>query len=379
MLNQNVHIGWGVIKNVSLILKEINPTKVFLVSGKNSFNDSGAEKSLKQILKKFDVFQFNEFEPNPKLSDLLKGIQYFNHCRAEVILAVGGGTAIDMAKLIRILVAQNRSPVEVIHHQDYILYRGVPIIAVPTTAGSGSEATQFAVVYCEKEKFSVAHPYVLPEYAIVDSKLSMSMSPRLTAVSGIDAISQAVESLWSVQSSKDSIFAARIALKKGLENIESAVNAPTKSSRIEMSRSAHYAGRAINISKTTAPHALSYSMTSCFGVPHGQAVGLTLGEFIIFNSLVSNADVADPRGEKHVRETINHICSLLSASDEFDARKRIRNLMKKIGLAISLKEVGINLQRDRDKIADMSNSIRLKNNPRQVSRHDIKSILDSIA
>src|SRR5262249_51347864 len=155
-----------------------------------------------------------------------------------------------------------RTPEGVVADGLPLLNRGLPLVAIPTTAGSGSEATPFAVLYVGHVKHSIAGPAMLPDVAIVDPSLTDSMSPALTAVTGMDAFSQAVESYWCIHSTERSKAYARRAIALVLEHLEVAVTAPREENRRAMSKAAHLAGRAIAITKTTGAHALSYPLTS---------------------------------------------------------------------------------------------------------------------
>jgi alcohol dehydrogenase class IV len=145
-----------------------------------------------------------------------------------------------------------------------------------------------------------------------------------------------------------------------------------------MMRAAHLAGQAINISKTTGPHAVSYTMTSYFGVPHGHAVGLTLGEFLVYNSQVSEKDVNDPRGAAYVRDTIATINNLLGTSSATAARDKITALMRSVGLETRLSELKIHGAENLNLIADSTNYERVVNNPRKVTRKAVMEVLQRI-
>ena len=153
---------------------------------------------------------------------------------------------------------------------------GKKLIAIPTTSGSGSEATHFAVVYVGGEKFSVAHPiYMLPNVVVLNPSLTYSMDSYQTALSGVDAFAQAMESYWSVNSTEESKKYSIEALELIIEHLPLAVNY-NDNSRDIMLHAANLAGKAINIAKTSGAHAISYVLTSKFNIPHGQAVALTL-------------------------------------------------------------------------------------------------------
>ncbi|MEO8666060.1 MAG: phosphonoacetaldehyde reductase, partial [Ignavibacteria bacterium] len=278
-MTQKEFIGIGELGRLGEILKLKDSDKIFLVTGKKSYESSGAEKIINEQLKNYEFKRFSDFEENPKLEDIKTGIELFKN-GYDMIIAVGGGSVIDVAKLINVLSSQKNSPEEIIADNSKIKNKGKYFAAIPTTAGAGSEATHFAVVYKNKEKFSVAHEYIYPDTVIIDPQLTYNLPKAVTAISGIDALSQAVESYWNVYSTDKSKHYATQSIKLIIENLEKAVNKPDEDSRFNMSLAANLAGKAINITKTTAPHALSYSMTSYFGVPHGQAVSITLGEFL---------------------------------------------------------------------------------------------------
>ena len=252
------------------------------------------------------------------------------------------------------------------------------MIAIPTTSGSGSESTHFAVVYSGNQKYSLAHEYILPDIIIINPELTYSLSSNHTAVSGIDAFSQAVESYWSVNSNQESKNYSSESIKLILENLVSAVNNPSPENRINMSKAANLAGKAINITKTTAPHAISYSLTTYFGVPHGQAVSFTLGEFFVYNYEVTTEDAADSRGAEYVKKTITEINGLMGCNTAEESKNKINNLLKSVNLKTKLKEADIRSESDLKMILENVNTERLQNNPRKLSSENLMKILKSI-
>lgn len=296
----------------------------------------------------------------------------------DIVIAIGGGSVIDTAKSINILSSQEINPRHIIESKEKIVNKGKPLIAIPTTSGAGSEATHFAVVYMEKEKYSLAHEYVLPEYSIVDPQLTFHLSSGITATSGIDAFSQAIESFWNVNANDESREYSEEAIKLILENIKVAVNEPTEYSRRRMSKAAHLAGKAINITKTTAPHAVSYAMTSYYGIPHGQAVCVTLAEFLEFNFNVTESDLMPGLNFNEVRANHEKLLRILKCRDISEGKNLINELIKSIGLKTKLSELNITSKDDLKIISESVNLERLKNNPRSVSKEDIGRILEKI-
>lgn len=378
-MTQKEYIGSGSIMHLPKLLVECGARKIFLVTGKGSYSASGAKAYLDDILEGCMVCQFCDFSVNPKVEDVDYGITIFETERFDIVLAVGGGSSIDMAKLINFLSG---------HPESFANYKFKsktsngsvrPLIAIPTTAGSGSEATSFAVLYANKEKFSVDNELLLPTAAIVDPDLTMSLPKYITATTGMDALSQAIESYWSVNSNEESKRYAGEAIKTIMTNLKTAVNNLTESARMAMAKAAHLAGKAINITRTTAPHAISYPLTSYFGIPHGQAVAVTIALLLVFNSKVTGDDVQDSRGANYVREIINQIVNLIGAATVNDAKDKIDKLISEIGLETKLSRLKVKSSRDIEVIIQNGfNPDRVKNNPRILTRTALRDILNTL-
>lgn len=378
-MNQVTHFSDGAIAQVGPILDRLRPRSLFVVTSPHTYAASGAQAALTTVLDRYAVAYFTDFSPNPKLPDVAKALGAFRGANCDALLAVGGGSCLDLAKLVSVLSVNEGDAADIVRGGRKELRKGSSIVAVPTTAGSGAEATPFAVAYIGKTKYSLSDPALLPDYVIVDPELTYSLSPRQTAISGMDALSQAIESLWSVNSTEESCSYASNAIALAVENLEKAVHNPSPAERHAMSHAANLAGRAISVTRTTAPHALSYTMTSQFGVPHGHAVAMTLGEMLVYNSQVQQDDVIDPRGVDHVKGAIDHINRLLGMPDASASRFRLANLMNSIGLSTRLSELGIESPDERQLLADTVNVERLNNNPRRLSREDILNVFDRIA
>lgn len=348
-------------------------SRVFLVLDEDAYHGSGANAELEPFLQQLSTSRFVEFELNPKIEDIERGVSQCRDFKPDVVIALGGGTAIDLGKLIGSLSMQLGSPREIVTGECSIDRPGPPLIAVPTTAGTGSEATHFAVAYVNGEKFSCAHPTLLPDYAIVDPTLTHSLPKGITAATGLDAFCQAIESIWAVGATDESILWATEAGMLARKNLVEATQAPTTEVRAAMSRASHLAGKAINISKTTAPHALSYYLTSNHDIPHGMAVAVTLSTMLAYNAEVTNSDCVDQRGADHVRKRIATICSIMQAADVESACAKIEKLISDLDCPASLADAGIverNLVRS---MVDSANMERMSNNPRSI---DSATLLD---
>ena len=365
----------GAIAQVAKILDRLSAGHLFFVVDESAYTASGADKCLEPYLHSQSVTRFSNFELNPKLHDIERGVQLMRETNPDVIVALGGGTAIDLGKLVGTLATQDGSAREIIMGRDRIQQASPPLIAIPTTAGTGSEATHFAVAYVDREKYSVAHPSMLPAYAIVDPTLTLSLPADITAATGLDAFCQAIESIWAVGATDESVAYATDALRLAFQQLPNAVNKPTIDARRSMCRAAHLAGKAINISKTTSSHALSYSITENYGVPHGIAVALTLSPMLAYNAKVTTADCNDPRGPRHVLDRIRLILDLLESEDIAAGCGKIENLISRVGCFHSLQELGIETDASIRQIVSQVNTHRLSNNPRQSDSETLFTVL----
>jgi len=369
------YIGIDQINSLSIFLGEVKPKNIFLVSGKNSFLTSGLSKKILKILEGYSFVQFNNFETNPKYEDIKVAKELFLKNNCDLILAAGGGSAIDVAKCVNIYQSNPENFESIITDSSLIKNKGVPLVAIPSTAGTGSEATHFAVIYKENIKYSIAHPYLLPNCAIVDAQFTFDLPSYITACTGFDALCQAVESFWSVQASEVSKGYAREAIIKIRENFLNSIRESDQNSRQQMAHAAFLSGKAINITKTTAPHAISYPLTSDFGIPHGHAVALTLGYFFEINEEFENqVKVNDHRGAAYVKSTMKELREIFNWSSPEESREKWFELMTQAGLGINFKEMNLEDLNVKD-IASRVNIERLINNPIQITDPTLIKVL----
>jgi alcohol dehydrogenase class IV len=364
MSSPRVSFGLGSLAEVGESLARARAAKVLLVTGAGSFAASGAARALAPMLAGLEVRRFHEFKPNPILADLERGVGAFRSLEPDVVIAVGGGSAIDVAKAVNVFAAQTSPPADILRQPSLVRARPRPLVAVPTTAGTGSEATHFATLYADGVKHSFAHEWLRPDHAIVDPALTFSMPPRLTAVTGLDALSQAIESYWSVGATGESQALAAEAVALLWPALKRAVRAPDVAARTAMARGAHLAGRAIDISRTTAPHALSYALTIRHGVAHGHAVALTLGAFFEHNAQAQ--DVNDPRGAGYVGRTMAELCGRLGCRTPAEAARAWHDLLESLEVETDLRSLGVEADAIEGLVAAV-NAERLANHPVRIT------------
>jgi len=374
-MSQQAFIGPGSLEHVKEILDSHQAKKILLVTGKSSYIESGAKDALAPYLEGREVIRFSDFTPNPKLEDAQAGIRLIDDVQPDIVIAIGGGSVIDMGKLIVILSAQaEKNAEEIVLNQDLVRAKGLPFVAVPTTAGTGSEATHFAVVYIENVKYSLAHSYVLPDYAIVDPLLTHKVPSPIIASCSMDALTQAIESYWSVGSTVESKAFASQAIRMILPVLNSVHEEDSKAKEI-MAEAAYLAGKAINITKTTASHAISYPITTYFDVPHGHAVALLLGKFFVVHSEANDAIITDTRGSAYLGQVMSDLLSMFDCDNARECCRQWYETMAEIGLQTDLQIIGIKTDADVQLIESKISLERLNNNPVKVSQEMLSHLL----
>jgi len=304
-------------------------------------------------------------------------VEIARRLRLDCVVAVGGGSAIDIAKVIAACGANPGEPAKYIAGDATLNEAGPPLIAIPTTAGTGSEATHFAVAYIGSKKYSLAHPGLLPKYAILDAQLTQSLPPAITAATGLDALCQAIESMWAVGGTAESRAFAEQAFELAWHHLPTAVKAPTPEARQAMLDAAHLAGKAINLGKTTAPHAISYALTTRYGTPHGMAVALTLAVVLRHNHEVDEASCTDPRGVAQVRESVARIIAILGCSTVEQTQHALEQFIAAIHCPTRLSQIGVQ-EADLADLAAAVNVERLGNNPRRISQAELVELLRNV-
>jgi alcohol dehydrogenase class IV len=350
--------------------------RVLLVCGRSSFEASGAAAILPELRRTAQLVRWSQFAPNPDATDLRAGLRIAHRFRPDLVLGVGGGSVMDMAKLLCGFDGLTGRPQlrQAIRAGRPVTARRPGLVLVPTTSGSGSEATHFAVVYIGDEKFSVAGPALRPDAVVLDPSLSRSGSAYQRATSGIDAVCQAVESLWAVGATDASRRWARWALSLLLPAIEPYVHGPAAGPARAMAIGSHLAGRAIDLSKTTAAHALSYPITKRYSVAHGHAVALTMGGFIEAHGAADPARLRPPVLPADLAIALDTVVAAFGAVDPADAGRRFRALAQRLGLSMRPADLGIDVDGLRSVAAGV-NAVRLGNNPIVYSEDELATLL----
>jgi alcohol dehydrogenase class IV len=368
----------GSVRSIGQLIRELDPRSILLFVGGASYGRSGAADAVAAATEGRSTISVADVRSNPDLDNVDSAIRIYREYEPDLVIGVGGGSVIDVAKVVRSVAPHSDTALPYALGERTAGPPLAPMLAIPTTAGTGSEATHFAVVYLNGDKRSIADASMQPEYVILDPELTYSMPPSVTATTGLDALCQAIESFWSVQSTPQSREWAKRAIELALDHLDNAVNRPDPVSRAGMATAAHLAGHAINVSFTAASHALSYVLTSRYGIPHGHAVALTLGATLEYNAEVTDESCADPRGPDHVARVTNTIISMLGASNARQARKVFEALIVRVGLSHTLSSFGAPPEEIRHFMVERVNSQRLANNPRGFTSESLADMLATI-
>tara|TARA_A100001011_G_scaffold397750_1_gene499792 strand:+ start:1631 stop:2719 length:1089 start_codon:yes stop_codon:yes gene_type:complete len=343
--------------------------KIFLITGKNSFLKSGAKKIINSIKNK-KIKYFYKKENFPEYKELKKISIEIKNFNPDIILAIGGGAVMDYGKIASV-VDEIKKIKKIITKNNVPKFKSYPLVAIPTTSGSGAEVTPNAVMYIDKTKYTVDKKIVKPNKFFLLPKLTFSASKSIKASSGFDAVAQSIESLLSIKSTSQSVKFAKKSLEYSLKSFTDFVNRPSNFNAEKMMLAAHMSGKAIAISKTTAPHAISYPFTAHFGIPHGHAVSLTLDKLLLFN--YKNAQYAKTKFDLIDRYKI--IFKLTNTKNINDLFFFIQKLKKLVNLNDNFKSLGININKEKIKILSGVNEQRLANNPVQLNVNEIISII----
>lgn len=362
------------LAQVRSLVARRDPASILLIHGRTSLRMSGADVLLQAVEGRV-CNRFDAFSPNPELHELRAALELARSFAPKMILAVGGGSALDLAKGVKGYLGMTEDLESLVKNNG--APRGsVPLVVVPTTAGTGSEVTQFAAIYIEGEKYSIDAPGFLPDEVILDPSLILSAPVGTLASCALDALCQAIESFWAVRSTEESRAWALEAIRGVIEQLPAVGTATDLEWARKMQYFANLAGKAINISRTTLPHAISYVITSRFDVPHGRAVAMTLPSILELNARYADLELNDPRGKAYLEGMFTLLFSALGGVDAAECSVRLREVIRAVGCASSLSEAGLNDAAAKSLILDNINETRAKNNPVKLDRATLEAMFN---
>ncbi|MEU6745804.1 phosphonoacetaldehyde reductase [Spirillospora sp. NPDC046719] len=273
MTEPELFVGPGESDAVGAILARHRVRRPLLIATDRALRSIHADRALEGL----EWRAFSAFTPNPLLGHVVEGCRVRDAWRPDAIVGVGGGSAMDVAKAVRLLPADPSLALAVLTGAgDRFAADGPPLFLVATTAGSGSEVTGFATIFHAGRKYSLDHSRVRADVAIVDPCLTASCPPEVVSSGLFDAVCHGVESHWSRRATDVSRRLAREALTLLVPHLGARVQDPPLEVRERLAAGALAAGRAIAMTRTTAAHAFAYALTIRYGIPHGVACMLNL-------------------------------------------------------------------------------------------------------
>lgn len=348
--------------------------RVLLVCGKsirflriNEYLDSAEQRLGTQIIR------FSGFSPNPSYESVVRGVDLFLRKHCQAIIAVGGGSAMDVAKCIKLF--SNMNPDDGTAEKNYLGQKirpnEIPFLAMPTTAGTGSESTRYAVIYFNGEKQSITDNSIIPTTVLMDSGVLHTLPLYTKKAAALDALCHAIESFWSVNSTEKSRDYSQCAIKSILSNLDRYL-AGDETASTAMLYAANTAGKAINITQTTAGHAMCYKLTSLYGIAHGHAAALV--NIKLFPWMIENTDkCTDPRGKAYLEETFAQIAHAMDCWSAGEAAHKLQSLVAALDM-----ERPVPKDNQYEILKKSVNPVRLKNNPIKLDEDTIDILYHKI-
>ena len=360
------------IVQLPAILKEVGCERLFLVVD-SSYPFLNIKDAIEALSVKERVM-FSDFTPNPLYEQVCNGIELLKSSSCDTILAVGGGSAIDVAKCIKLAALAEEGNASLIPPlvSSRVACDGtkLPFIAIPTTAGTGSESTHNAVMYYEGAKQTVTNDGVLPDYAVLEPSVLKTLPLYQKKCTMMDALCQGIESWWSVNSTEESYEYSRKTIELIMANWRKYIFENDDEAAKNIMIAANYGGRAINITQTTAAHAFSYKITSLYKLPHGHAVAVCLPEIWDFMTNHMNR-VIDVRGRMYVDKIFEVIATAMGPGNTRLAIAQFRQMMAELELT---NPIAVNREEELSVLSKSVNPVRLKNNPIGIDEADAYSL-----
>ena len=363
-----IYFGNDKIKELPEIIQSFGYDKGVLVCSNTLKKNGVADKIVENCNGKI-VAVFHDIRPNPTTDNVNECVKVLRENDAQFAVALGGGSPMDCCKAA-CAIAKGNDIIESYHTGNKPINKDevIPMIAVATTSGTGSEITNISVLtdLNKNVKSTMNDPLMYPVAAVVDPKLTLSVPPQVTASTGLDVLAHALESFWSVLHQpiceSCSVHATRLVFKY----LYKAYCEPDNlEAREKMAEASIVAGVAFSNPRTAGSHACSFPLTNIYGVPHGEACAMTLDYFTRFNAKADGG-----RLDRFAKD-----CGFVSADAMADA---ITELKKKMGMALTLSDIGLKTEEEIEILTKMSMTPLMERNIVPLSYDDIKDMYISM-
>lgn len=341
-----------VYQSIDFLNNYIEGSSVLIITT-SGFVKRGLIKKIKSKLKSKEIIIWSEVKPNPSIIDLENAINNLKKNKINVVVGIGGGSALDTAKIIAVMLdnEQNLSLSKLLLAKKEINKRKkIQLITIPTTAGTGSEVTQYATIWdtIHKKKYSFAGAGVYPDISLIDASLLLTLDKNNTLYPALDSISHALESIWNKNTSPISLIFAYSSLEMSIENLPKIIIKPKDIEiRKNLIIASTLSGIAISQTKTAIAHAISYPLTLKYNIPHGLASSFTLPCLIeLYLSKTTDLPIKNKRiiikskkllEKLNLQQEIKKFCSesmILRLLDSNTLNERLDNFIYKKNLNI---------------------------------------------
>ena len=368
---QNVEFGMGALRKLPELLSESKSENVLLISDRG-LESIGVVKKIQDIIVGAGIActSFLDVIPNPTVDVVNDAAAMYKESGATSIVALGGGSSMDVAKAVGVLATYGG---KVTDYEGLGTVPGpiLPLIAIPTTAGTGSEVTASAVITDESRnyKFSIISYEMLPKYAVLDPELIMTAPASIAAACGVDALIHAIEAYLSTAASPFSDAMAEKAMELIGANLRRFVaNRQDEEAACAMMAGSNFAGIAFAWAKLGNVHAMSHPVSAYFHVAHGIANSVLLPTVLEYNKLADH-------GRYEV--IYNYIREGKGVYDEFRPEmlvEEVRKLNADLGIPSSLSEVGVTEDKIPNMAEDAMKAVNVRVNPRQTNLKEITAL-----
>ena len=370
---QNIIVGRGSLAKLPEVAEKSGGKKAFIISGPH-LNKMGIVQSCVDALKAKGIESsvFTETEGNPSVETVDKASAAYKESGADFIVALGGGSPMDVAKAVGVVARYGGSITEY-EGADKVPGDIIPLIAVPTTAGTGSEVTAFSVItdHSRNYKLTVFSYKLIPSYAILDAELLTTAPASVAAACGIDAMVHALEAYISTAASPFSDAMAEKALELIGANIRCyATNRGDIEAAENMLVGSLFAGIAFSWARLGDVHAMSHPVSAYFNVPHGVANAILLPTIVEYNMLADKGKYLN---------IYNYIAELPAAPEEFTADMlvdELLNLNEALGIPAGLEEAGVTKDKFDAMADDAMKSGNIAVNPRSTTKKDVLALYE---
>jgi alcohol dehydrogenase len=367
-------IGWGVFESLKEHVLKMEAKEILLISDDILLELESVKDIVENIMTVANIHVYSDVEAEPTLECAQRLVKYTKEKNVDVVIGLGGGSVLDLAKLAAVLSIHDGTVRDYLNltGDKKIIARGLPKILVPTTSGTGSEVTNISVLALPGTKDVVAHDYLIADVALVDPALTVSVPPRLTAATGVDALTHAVEAFLSVQANSVTDGLAQKAMQLISGSLKQAVdNGENKEARRDLSEGSYLAGLSFFHAGVAGVHALAYPLGSKFHIPHGESNAVLLPYVL---SYISKSCPDKMQQAAALLDPSYHPTKLYERDDYLGL---FRQMIEDVNLPTSLKEYGVREEDLEALTADACKQTRLlARSPLPLTKEDIYRIYE---